>query len=53
MLFPQQDKVDLIGDLIPTANPTNLGDVFEKSVDIRSTITEDLALRLSELPSVD
>lgn len=50
MPFPEQDKVDRIGALISTAHPANLGDVFEEAVKIRSTITDDFALRVSELP---
>ena len=47
MLIPEQDK---IAALIPTANPSNLGDEFEQAVLIRSGITNDFALKFAELP---
>ena len=50
MLFPDQDKVDKISSLVGTANPDNLGDVFGDAIRIRATITNDFALRFSEIP---
>lgn len=50
MLFPDQDKVDQIGNLVLVTNPENLGDIFEKAIRIRSTINDEFALKFSEIP---
>lgn len=49
-MFPEQDQVEAIGALIATANPSNLGEVFEGAVRIRKTIQNQAALGLSEIP---
>jgi len=53
MMFPEQDKFKSIGALIPTANPSNLGDVFAEAVRIRTEIHDQSTLRLSERPLRD
>ena len=50
MLFPDQDKVDQISNLIVVTNPEILGDIFEKAIRIRATINDEFALKFSEIP---
>ena len=53
MLFPEQDKVDELVELVKSASPDNLGDVFARAVQIRLTISNKQALSISELPMSD
>lgn len=50
MVFPEQDNIDEIAALIPTINPANLGDKFDKAVQIRGEMANEFAVKFAELP---